>query len=121
MPTPKASTIIRRLVAEHYGMRGMPMNVLLREDEIVAYEADHPEVPPVMWEFVNHHLRLIRMWAKSGDPCVDIVVWCDNIQAYKMVQDVCFIDSYPNAETWHRAVSDLVKASPEVWVVTHEA
>ena len=96
----------------------MPMTVLLREDEIAAFENDHPEVPPMLWQFVNHDVRLIRMWARS-DLCVDIVVWCDNTQTYKLVQDVCFIDAYPNAETWHRAVFDLVKASPEVWVVTH--
>jgi len=119
MPSPNTSTLIRRLVAEHYGVRGMPMRVLLREDEIVAFEADHPEVPPMLWELVNHHVRLIRMWARP-DLCVDIVVWCDNTQSYQLVQDIVFRDAYPDAETWHRAVFELVKASSEVYVVTHD-
>lgn len=112
------SSIIRALVATHYGVRGMPMRVLKKADEVLAFEADHPEVPPMLWEFVNHDIRLVRMWARV-DLNVELVVWCDNTQSYAMVQDVCFRDGYPDAETWHRAVFNLVKASPELWVVTH--
>ena len=118
MPHPRASSLIRALVCEHYGVRGMPMTVLLREDEIAAFESEHPEVPPMLWEFVNHNIRLVRMWSRL-DPCVDLVVWCPNTESYKLVQDVCFKDAYPDAAPWSRAVFELIKANSEVWVVTH--
>lgn len=113
-----ASSTIRRLVAEHYGVRGMPMSVMLREDEISVYEANHPEVAPQLWEFVNHHVRLMRMWTRI-DMCVDIVVWDENTQSYRLVQDIIFKDAYPDAESWHDAVDRLVKSAEEVYVVNH--
>ena len=116
---PQPASIIRALVSTHYGVRGMPMTVLTKEDEILAFEADHPEVPPMLWEFVNHDVRLLRMWARA-DLCVDIVVWDHTTASYRLVQDLCFRDAYLNPETWRRAVFELVKASSEVWVVTHE-
>lgn len=116
--TPTPANTIRSLVAAHYGVRGMPMLVLKKEDEITAFEADHPEVPPMLWEFVNHDVRLVRMWARA-DLNVDLVVWDHTTSTYRLVQDLCFVDAYPDAATWHRAVFALVKASSEVWVVTH--
>ena len=118
MPHPRAASIIRALVCEFYGIRGMPMTVLKKEDAIDAYEADHPEVPPELWDFVQHDVRLVRNWARA-DLNVELVVWVPNSESYRLVQDVCFRDAYPDAATWHRAVFELVKASPEVWVVTH--
>lgn len=111
-------SVIRSLVAAHYGVRGMPMRVLKKADEVLAFEAEHPEVPPMLWEFVNHDIRLVRMWARA-DLCLDLVVFHAETQTYQMIQDVCFVDAYPDATAWHRAVFDLVKANPDVWVVTH--
>jgi hypothetical protein len=115
---PRPVSTIRALVSEFYGIRGMPMRVLLKEDEIAAYEADHPEVPPELWEFVQHDVRLVRMWARA-DLNVELVVWVPNSESYRLVQDVCFRDAYPDAAAWHRAVFALIQASSEVWVVTH--
>jgi hypothetical protein len=91
---------------------------MLREDEIGMYETEHSEVMPALWEFVDHNRRIVRMWARL-DPCVDLVVWCPNTESYKLVQDLCFKDAYPDAATWTRAVLELIRVSPEVWVVTH--
>jgi hypothetical protein len=111
-------SIIRALVSEFYGLRGMPMLVRKKEDEIDAYETDHPEVPPELWDFVQHDLRLVRMWARP-ELNVELIVWVPNSESYRLVQDVCFRDAYPDAATWHRAVLALIQASSEVWVVQH--
>lgn len=109
---------IRALVCEHYGVKNMPLRIVTREEEIEQFESDHPEVPPVLWDVVNHNMRLLRMWARL-DLCVDLVVWWEASQTYRLVQDICFRDAFPTAEGWRKAVYDLITASPEVWVVTH--
>lgn len=96
----------------------MPMLVLKKEDEIIAYEADHPEVPPLLWEFVNHELRVIRAWARV-ELCVDIVVWCEDTNSYRLVQDICFRDAYSSADEWHKAVHQLFVSSTNAYVITH--
>jgi hypothetical protein len=110
---------IRALVSENYGVPNMPMLVLKREDEIAAYEAEHTEVSPLLWDVVNHNMRLVRMWARSDETCVDLVVWCETSHSFRMAQDICFVDAYADAAAWRRAVYDLIEGSEEVWVVTH--
>lgn len=109
---------VRACVCEHYGLKEMPLRVLRKEDEIATFEAEHTEVPAVLWEFVNHDIRIVRMWAKP-ELSVDLVVWCDEQKKYRMVQDVCFVDAFRDAEEWHKAVYELIKKSKEVWVATH--
>lgn len=109
---------LRALVCEFYGVRGMPMTVLRKEDEIVAYEADHPEVPAYLWTFVDHDQRLVGMWARP-ELNVELAVWCSSSASYRLVQDICFRDAYVDAPTWHRAVLALIRASTEVYVITH--
>ena len=118
MPPRKPTNTIRALVSEFYGVRGMPMSVMKMEDEVASYEADHPEVPPFLWQFVNHDVRLVGMWARP-ELNVELVVWVSNTESYCLVQDVCFRDAYPDAATWHRAILELIRTSSEVYVVTH--
>ena len=107
---------IRKIVADHYGVRGMPMIVLKMEDEIVKYEMEHQEVPPALWEYVNHKLRLVRMWGRA-DLNVELVV--KENETYRLVQDICFLDAFPSAEEWRIAVYNLLCRHEEVWVVFH--
>lgn len=107
---------IRKIVADHYGVRGMPMIVMKMEDEIAKYEMEHTEVPPALWEYVNHKSRLVRMWARA-DLNVELVV--KEGEEYRLVQDVCFLDAFPSAEAWRIAVYQLICRSQEVWVVFH--
>ena len=110
---------IRALIAEWYGLTEMPMQVLTREDEIAEFEAEHPEVPSVLWEYVNHSVRLVRMWAKV-DLCIEIVVWCPESQSHRLVQDICFKDAYPDVVEWYKAIAEIVRdPSRKVWVVRH--
>jgi hypothetical protein len=114
-PHPK----IRQVVANWYGIPGMPMMVLSREDEIVRYEMEHPEVPPQLWEYVDHEVRLVRMWARQ-DLGVDLVVFDEATQSYKMVQDLLFLEAYPDALQWKQAVLSLIKTNVRLWVVEHD-
>ena len=113
-----ASTI-RELVSCHYGLADMPMRVLTRQEEIAEFERNHPEVPPPLWEFVNHDVRLIRIWAKI-ELCTDLVVWDPTSQSYRLVQDLCFVDAYPTVAAWHQAIFELIRSSKDVWVVIHD-
>lgn len=117
-PALSPSASIRALVSEHYGVKNMPMLVVRKEDEIATYESEHSEVSPNIWAWVDHDLRLVRTWARA-DKCVDLVVWCDETKTYRMVQDVCFVDAFPSAEEWRKAVYTLIRTSSEVWVVEH--
>lgn len=113
------TAVIRALVREWYGLLEMPLRIVTKEEEIEEFEAEHPEVPVCLWEYVNHTVRLVRMWAKP-ELCVDIVVWDETSQSHRMVQDVCFKDAYPEVLAWYQAVADLVKRSAKVWVVFHQ-
>jgi len=110
---------IRALVSEWYGLQDMPMRIVTREDEIEQFEADHPEVPACLWEYVNHTVRIVRMWAKP-ELNIDIVVWDATSQSHRLVQDVCFKDAYPDVMAWYQAVAALVKATETCWIVFHE-
>lgn len=94
----------------------MPMIVMRLEDEIVRYEMEHSEVPPVLWEYVNHKLRVVRMWGRA-DLNVELVV--KEGEEYRLVQDICFLDAYASFEEWRAAVYVLVCRHAEVWVVFH--
>jgi hypothetical protein len=118
-PALNPTAAIRALVSEHYGVPHMPMLVVKREDEITAYEAEHTEVSPLLWDVVNHNMRLLREWARNAETCVDLVVWCEESKSFRMVQDICFVDAYPDAAAWRKAVYELIENSEEVWVVRH--
>lgn len=109
---------IHKLVAEWYGLDEMPIRVLTKEAEICRWEMEHPEVPAVVWEVVDHDVRLVRLWGRT-DICVDLVVFDEETQQLRMVQDICFQDAYPDAEDWRKAVLDLLRRSKQVWVVDH--
>lgn len=111
---------MRAVVADWYGLTPsqMPMVIWSREEEIERYEADHPEVPVVMWEWVNHPVRQVFLWARRSD--VDIVVWDEQSQSMKLVQDLCFKDSYVDDVAWRNAVLEIVKdPTRKVWIVFH--
>lgn len=111
---------LKAMVAEWYGMSAyqMPMRVVTREDEIEEFEHDHPEVPVDLWDLVNHPIRQVRMWAKHD--WIDIVIWNEPSQSFKLVQDVCFKDSYPTETEWHKAVLEILKdPTRRVWFCFH--
>jgi len=110
---------IRALVREWYGMSEMPMRIQTREDEIDEFEAQHPEVPACLWEYVNHTVRHVRMWARE-ELCVDLVVWSEDSQSHRMIQDIVFKDAFEDAQQWHQEVFEYLKSPGlRVWVVTH--
>jgi hypothetical protein len=111
---------MRNAVSEWYGMTTpMALRIESRDEEIAAYEAEHPEVPSVLWEYVNHPLRQLRMWAKH--PHVDLLVWNSSSQSFRLIQDIRFKDAYPDVEAWHAAVLEVLRSpTMQVWVVFHE-
>lgn len=110
---------LRATVTGWYGLVTMPMRIMSREDEIDHFEAEHIEVPVELWEYVNHPIRQVRMWAKHD--WVDIVVWNKPSQSFRMVQDVCFKDSYATEIEWHTAVLEILKDKDiSVWFCFHE-
>lgn len=121
MPSLKASlTLIRQVVNSWYGVIGMPMRIETREESYDNFERTHSYIPPELWPFINHHARLFSLWA-DGKDCVDIVVWNKPSQSYRMAQDLCFKDAYPDVPSWHRAILALIQDPElEVWVVTHD-
>jgi len=110
---------VRDVVCRWYGVSEMPMRILTKEADIVRWELEHPEVPPVVWELVDHDVRLVREWGRS-DVCVDLVVYDETTKRYRMVQDICFLEAYPDAIQWRQAVLNLIKNNERVWVVDHD-
>lgn len=107
---------IRQLVCRWYGMMGMPLRVLSAQQEVEQYENAHPEVPPELWEFINHKLRLSLLWMR--DDAVDVVVRYEG--GYILVQDLLFRENYDSVEAWQKACQQEILTNPEVWVVIHE-
>lgn len=108
-------------VADWYGLlpHQMPMRIETREQEVEAFEQEHPEVPDCLWEFVNHPVRQVLMWSRRDD--LDIVVWNEPSQSMKLIQDVCFKDAYPDDRAWRQAILEIVKdETKKVWFVWHE-
>jgi hypothetical protein len=100
---------IRALVREWYGL-----------SEIDEFEAQHPEVPACLWEYVNHTVRHVRMWARE-ELCVDLVVWSEVSQSHRMIQDIVFKDAFEDAQQWHQEVFEYLKSPGlKVWIVTHD-
>jgi hypothetical protein len=97
-------------------MIGMPLRVLPYQQEVDEYEARHPEVPPQMWEFICHKLRISLLWMR--DDAVDVVVGCGD--GYTLVQDLIFRDQYDSVEDWHKACQKEIMNNPEVWIVYHD-
>jgi hypothetical protein len=113
-------TTIRALISEWYGVEDMPMTIRTREQEIADFQQAHPEVPLPLWEYVNHAVRLVRMWARV-DLCLELVVWNDESQSYRLVQDLCFKDAYPSVLEWYSAIAEIVRdPTRKVWVVQHD-
>lgn len=111
---------MKAIVADWYGMppSQMPMTIVSREEEIEDFEREHPEIPVGLWEWVNHPVRQTFLWARRPD--VDIVVWCEESQSVKLVQDICFKDAYPDDVAWRNAIRDLVgDPKRKVWIVFH--
>ena len=102
----------RQLILDHYGLDDMQFTIMTRKEDILHYELDHPEVPHMLWDAVDHDLRLVREWARS-DICIDLIA--DG----RLVQDVCFIDAYKTAAEWHAAVLALVRKAGDLRVVRY--
>ena len=110
---------IRALVREWHGDASLKLRILTREEEIAQFEDDHPEVMPVIWEYVNHGRRLFRMWAKL-EPCIDIVVWHPQSMSHRLIQDVFPKDAYPSVEQWHAMIEYTISNSSwRMWIVEH--
>ena len=107
---------IRQIVCRWYGMIGMPLRVVCRQQEIEDYENAHPEVPPHLWEFVNHRLRQALLWARSDD--VDVVIREDG--RFVLIQDLIFREKYDSVEEWRQACQEWITNSSEVFLVFHE-
>lgn len=111
---------IRSLVSEWYGVPNMPMRIQTREEEAEEFETQHPEVPAILWELVNHNVRLVRMWAKV-ELCLDIVVWNEASQSHRLIQDLIFKDSFEDVQQWYQEICEYLRSPGlRVWVVTHE-
>jgi hypothetical protein len=51
---------------------------------------------------------------------VDIVVWSEQTQSLRMIQDMRFKDAYPSETEWHQAILDVLKdKAMKVWIVFH--
>jgi hypothetical protein len=110
---------LRATVTGWYGLVTMPMRIVSREDEIDEIEREHIEIPVELWEYVNHPVRQVRMWAKHD--WVDIVVWNKSSQSFRMIQDIRFKDAYATETEWHTAVLEVLKDKEvSVWFVFHE-
>ncbi len=110
---------LRATVTSWYGLVTMPMTIWTREEEIDRFEAEHVEVSADLWEYVNHPVRQVRMWAKHD--WVDIVVWNKSSQSFRMIQDIRFKDAYPSETEWHMAILEVLKdKDTAVWFVFHE-
>lgn len=105
---------IQTLINEWYGC-DMPCRILSKQEEIQEFENDHPEIPPVMWEYVNHHVRVWRMWCND---VVDIVVKRDG--KFMLVNDICYVAEYENTTAWHRAIGELLRQEQDWWVALHQ-
>lgn len=109
---------ILALVKDWYGTDHLRLRVQRIEDEIADFETEHSEVPSFLWRFVNHYTRIVHKWSRV-DLCVELVVFDEDSQSHKLVQDVCFKDAYPNDVVWRTAIRDLIESSQRVWVVEH--
>ena len=112
--SPKES--VRKVVREWYGLFTMPMMVLTCEEELVRFERNHPEVPPLMWEFINHRKRQAFLWSRRDD--VDVVVRVGD--GYKMIQDLYFKDAFDSDQEWRQKCQEEIEYCPEVYVVFHD-
>jgi len=99
------SHIIRQMIDEWYGMR-MPAVFVTVEQDIEEYQAEYPEVPQEFWTHFSHATRLMSKWIRDAD--MDFVVWNEESKSYRLVQDVCFRDSYPSDSDWHKAVQAMI-------------
>lgn len=105
----------QQTINEWYDMP-MPCRILTREQEVVEYEAGHPEVNPKLWQWVDHPMRIMREWALDD---TDIVLFDEGTNTYKMVQDEYFKDSFTTNEDWWAAVLGCIRVHPAVFVVRH--
>ena len=108
--------MIRQIVCRWYGMIGMPLRILSCEEEIEEYETNHPEVPPNVWEFVNHKLRQAILWAKNDD--VDVII--EDGGVFTLVQDLIFREKFDSMEDWRKECQEEIIHAPKVWIVYHE-
>ena len=97
-------------------MHGMPLTILTREEDEERYEKWHPEVPPTLWEFIDHKKRLGLLWARNSE--VDVVIREGN--DYKLVQDIFFKDQFDSDTEWREKCMEWIAHSEEVWVVYHD-
>lgn len=104
---------IQKLVDEWYGMH-MPCRIVQKAQEIDEFEREHPEVPPMLWEYVNHDVRVWRMWCND---VVDVVIRRND--QFVLVQDVCYLAAYPDVTSWHKAIGELIRSEPNYWLVFH--
>lgn len=111
--------LVREVLFDWYGTRALRLRIRRLSDEIDEFEKDHPEVPPFLWQFVNHHTRLVHQWSRA-DLCIDLVVWDETTESPKLVQDLCFRDAYANELQWKTAIRNLIQSASCVWVVEHE-
>jgi len=107
---------VRKVVCQWYGMPVLPLTVMTREEEEEKYEKWHPEVPPNLWEFVDHRKRQGLMWAR--DTGVDVVVREEG--NYKLIQDMFFKDAFDSDAEWREKCMEWIRHSAEVWIVIHD-
>lgn len=111
---------VRKVVCDWYGMPTMPMTILSREEEIERFEKQHPEIPPFLWEFINHRTRQAFLWVRRDD--VDIVVkdTKHGQSQYRMIQDMIFRGNYEKDIEWKAVVMEIAAHWEEIWVVFHD-
>ena len=111
-------SLVSVAVCEWYGMERMPLRVLTREEEMEEFMELNPFLPECVWDCVNHDARLVFRWAR--DPVgMEIVVWNEESMSYRMIQDLCFKDSYETSVEWYLAIQKRIRGAKGVWVVFH--
>ena len=112
--SPKNS--VRRVVCQWYGLATMPLTVLTREEEAERFERNHPEIPPLMWEFISHRKRQAFLWSRRDD--VDVVVRVGD--DYKLIQDLYFKDAFDSDKEWRQKCQEEIEYCQEAYVVFHD-
>lgn len=107
---------IHTLVDEWYGCH-MPCRIVTAEEEVDEFMNAHQEIPPSLWEFVNHIVRHIRLW-RLNDSCVDIVVM-ENGQP-RMIQDLFFCAEFDTEANQAEAMATHLRTGVEYWLVFHQ-
>lgn len=96
----------------------VPCRILSRMEEIEEFEFQHDEVPPTLWQYVDHTRRIFNTWLRVS-PCIDILV-LDGQGHPELIQEAVFKDAFESASAWHDAVHAVLKSGRPYWIAFHD-